>query len=231
MHGSSHPVRLLPSLLLLGASVLLALLSWRWLQAELLVWQTGELFETWERRQVEEDWLNNPGRLSLVEWEEASRSLARARALHAAQPRFHNLQSRLALWRIHTPWQNLRDEAASAGPAEVPAQIVAEMLEQSWQAARTRPSWPYGWLEVVALHNANRVYDARFRVALVQTLQHGGMLRDVQLPLANMLLEHREVLEQGLAEWPESFELLRLNLLRVQGTSAPARRQARQASR
>lgn len=231
MHGSLFPVRSLPSLLILTSSALLALLAWRWLQAELLIWQTDELFITWETRQVEEDWLNNPGRLSRVEWEDAGRRLARARQLHPDQPRFHDLQSRLALWRIHTPWQNLRDDAALTSLPDVPVQIVMEMLEESWQAARARPSWPYGWLEVVALHNANRLYDARFRIALLQTLQHGGNLRDVQLPLANMLREHREALEAGLVDYPQTLELLRLNLLRVQGTLAPARRQARQAGR
>lgn len=219
-------------LLILAAALTLMIASYRWLQAELLFRQAEQLFVTWEGRERQENWLDNPGRLALVEWEDAGRRLARARELHPDQPRYHVLQSRLALWRIHTPWQaGLSDAAMAQALAELPLQVVAEMLEQSWQAARARPSWPYGWLEVVALHDANRLYDARFRFALAQALQRGGNLGDVKRPLANMMLQHREALEAGLADYPQTLELLRLNLLRVQGTSAPARRQARAADR
>ena len=219
------PLQTTGLVLLLAACLLLSLLGYRWLQAELLFWQTDQLFSEWEGRQAQENWLENPGSLALVEWEGAERRLALARALHPDQPRYHELQSRLALWRIHTPWQKeLSDAARAQALAELPLQVVADMLEQSWQAARAKPSWPYGWLEVVILHNANGLYDARFRFALAQTLRNGGNVRDVQRALAAMTTQHAATLNTALADDPRSLELLRLNLQRARGTSSRAAR-------
>ena len=209
------------TLLLFLALLPLALLSHRWLQAELLFWQTSELFADWETRETAENWYDRPSALALVEWEDAERRLARARALHPDQPRYFELQSRLALWRIHTPWQQSASDDAQA-LAELPLQVVGDMLEHSWQAARAKPSWPYGWLEVVVLHNANAVHDARFRFALAQALRSGGNVREVQQTLADMTTQHQETLNTALADYPSSLELLRLNLQRVRDTSSRA---------
>lgn len=219
-------IRSLPTALLLLLLLPLCFLSYRWLQAELLFWQTSALFAEWEARESSENWYEKPGALALVEWEDAQRRLARARQLHPDQSRYFELQSRLALWRIHTPWQarspNAGDDAQSL--PELPLQVVADMLEHSWQAARAKPSWPYGWLEVVILHNANGVHDARFRFALAQTLRSGGNVRDVQQTLAAMTTQHRETLNAALADYPLTLELLRLNLQRVRDTSSRAAR-------